>query len=977
MAFRILTAVVAIAFASGIGLFIAWRSDDGGQQVDATSRILGASRALRNGRFEEAERLALGAAEQHPQAWLIAGEAATKLGRLEQALEYYRRVPEDGSEASVTALYCSGDIQFHLGNAGRAEQLYRRVLAERPGDILAHEQIGKLLCLFGRRWESLPHLLAQVRSGHFTTTELLWLGNVHGPMEAPPDIERYRSQATDDALPFIAMAQAALHAGDFSVARRLAEHVVSLNPGQIEAWAVLGQALFEDSPDSLPEWDARVPRDADDHPDVWLVRGLWRAELDRDREAARCFWEAVLRAPNHREANYRLGQLLVRLGDDERAQPFLDRADRLGAFQDSLIVLHRNPDSAVHLQRAAELSESLGRLWEAAAWYRMLLQTQPSAIHAAERLQELVPRLHSTIPMTLVEANPAIQIRLPDYPLPGQYQVPDAAGPPPSAAVPHHSARFEDMASRSGIDFRYFNGSDPHHAGKRVFQPLGGGVGVLDYDLDGWPDLYFAQGAQWPPDDADRTYQDQLYRNQATGQFLNVTHASHANDPYYSHGVAVGDIDNDGFPDLYVANEGRNRLYQNNGDGTFREITDAAGIQGEQCTTSCLLADLNGDSLPDIYDVNYLAAPEVHELICRRNGNPHSCSPRQFDAEPDRLFLNLKNGRFEDISRSCGVDLPHGKGLGILAADFSGDGRLSLFVANDTDANFCFENQTASAGGHPLFRDTAAQSGLAFDAEGRALACMGIAAADADGDGLLDLFVTNFHRESNTLYRQLETRLFADATSRSGLRAPSLGQLGFGTQFLDGELDGWPDLVVANGHIEDYREEGTPYQMRPQYFRNLAGRFEEAPAATLGPYFSGAYLGRGVARLDWNRDGREDFAVSHLDAPAALLTNVTSKVGHHLVVRLVATSSSRDAIGATVTLNAGERRWMRQLTAGDGYMSANERQLVFGVGAAEGIRRLEVRWPSGMRQVWHDLATDQNVLVVEGRDEPLVLERGR
>jgi hypothetical protein len=379
------------------------------------------------------------------------------------------------------------------------------------------------------------------------------------------------------------------------------------------------------------------------------------------------------------------------------------------------------------------------------------------------------------------------------------------------------------------------------------------------------------------------------------------------------------------------------------------------------------LADLNGDGLPDIYDVNYLQGADVYERVCGEGGKPRACTPAAFEPQPDRFYLNLGDGRFEERTEAAGLNVAGGNGLGIVAGDVDGSGRLSLFVANDEDANFCFINETAKPGAEPRFVERGVLAGLAYDGDGKALACMGVAAGDADGDGKLDLYVTNFYEEPNTLYLQGPGGMFVDATSASGLRAPSYRMLGFGTQFIDGELDGELDLVVTNGHIDDLSYQQVPFEMPPQYFRGLGGgKFVERPAAELGEFFQGKYLGRGLARLDWNRDGREDFVVSHLDAPAALVANVSADTGHYLALQLRGVKSARDAIGATVTIVAGGRRRTQWLTAGDGYQASNQRQLVFGLGAEERVKKLQIRWPSGLRQEFANLPAVQALILVEG-----------
>jgi hypothetical protein len=436
--------------------------------------------------------------------------------------------------------------------------------------------------------------------------------------------------------------------------------------------------------------------------------------------------------------------------------------------------------------------------------------------------------------------------------------------------------------------------------------------------------------------------------------------------------LAVGDYDNDGFPDLYVAHIGQNCLYHNNGDGTFDDVTAACGVQGDFWTSSCLVADLNGDGLPDLYDVTYLTDRARFEQICHRPGEPALCTPNVFQAEQDHLFVNVGDGTFRDVTSTSGITVPNGKGLGIVAADFNGCGRLSLFVANDDVPSFYFLNQTAQPGALPSFTDRGVVSGLAYNGDGGTQGSMGVAADDFDGNGLLDLFVTTFENQAKTLYLQESPDQFFDASREFGLRDPMWSMVGFGTQALDADLDGYPDMAVTNGHLYDVSSGGTPYRMRPQFFRNLQGRrFAEVPPAEAGEWFAAAYLGRGLARLDWNRDGREDFVVAQLDGLAGLVTNVSPRPGHYLAVRLVGTAGARDAIGATVRVTAGKRTWMKQLTAGDGYQASNQRQLVFGLGPAAQVDALTVVWPGGEQQTFAAQPADRQVLLIEGQMEPV------
>jgi hypothetical protein len=608
-------------------------------------------------------------------------------------------------------------------------------------------------------------------------------------------------------------------------------------------------------------------------------------------------------------------------------------------------------------------------LREAWAWHLHIAARDPTQSWAAAEAAKLEERQKATPYLSLAEAEPKLTLDFSKHPLPKWPQsAPTVANSKPSKS----GVRFIDSAAAAGINFIYFNGDIPGKA--RILGDLGGGVAIFDYDGDFWPDIYLSQGAEWPVNYESTKYRDRLFRNLGNGKFEDVTLAAGLGDNSFSHGVAVGDFDNDGFPDLYLANCGVNRLYHNNGDGTFTDVAPSAGITTDDWTASCLMADLNADGLPDLFDVNYLEGDALTR-ICP-NG---PCGPHNFPAQQDRLLLNWGDGTFRDVTRQAGINGKDGKGLGILAADFALDGRLSLFIANDTTPNFFYDNVTPPGEVIPRYSEIARQCGLGYDKNGLAQACMGIAADDATGDGYLELFITNFINESNTFYvPEIPGQAYSDKTAEFGLRDNSILMLGFGTQFIDGELDGWPDLILTNGHVQDRSKEGIPYKMRPQYYRNLGGEmFEELPPESLGPFFSGKYLGRGMARVDWNRDGREEVVISHINSPAALLTNQTTTAGHYFAVQLRGTIGSRDAIGAVARLKVGGRTITRQLTAGDGYAASNERQLVFGLGQAEKIDQLEIRWPSGKKQTFTEVPLDSQCIAVQGRETLVEITPGK
>lgn len=908
-----------------------------------------------------------------PEAVLKQAQTAILKGDFEMARALARELLDQQPDR-VEALLLEAQASLALGRCTQAEQSLRQVLTCDDGNVDAHLSLIRLLKMQGRYQDLYPHALSLLRSGDSGNEYLI-------PLAAPDGItlteaefhqaESCRMAFPDDMSALLGPARHLLWNSEVKQAREILEQIVSERPDITEAQAQLGTVLLQlDELSAFLQWHTQLPATSETHPEIWFLRGMWASRQKNLSAAIRCFGESLRRDPNHRRANFRLAQALVMAGEPQKATAFSERCEQL---EEVARLATRGNDSsgsemsAATMYRIASLMYQLGRLWEAAAWYQQAVNRDPDKGASQQQLAKVVRRPPEETPLTLPEFQPVTRLDLSAYPLPDRHSYAASRLPEAAAADGDSRISFQDVAESMGLSFRFHNGADPTSGLARMFEFSGGGAGVTDFDGDLWPDLYLTQGTSWPP--PSRDHRDRLFRNLHGRLFADLTAPAGLGDDGYSQGPAIGDLDNDGFADLALGNIGANRLYHNNGDGTFSDMTTDAGIKGDVWTSGCLLADVNGDACPDIYFVNYLGGEDVYTRRCERQGRPIQCPLQYFPSEQDQLLTSQGDGHFQDITGTSGIARPEGKGLGIVAANFDGTGQLSLFVANDDKPNFFFVREAVeadSSGG--TFGEQGVSAGLAFGSLGDAQSCMGIAVADANNDGRLDVFVTNFTNEPNNFYIQQAGMFFVDSAAQAGLDLPGLRLMGWGTQFFDPDLDGLPDLIVANGHLDQNTAGILPYQMATQVFQNLGeDRFIELPAASLGPYFQRAHAGRAVARMDWNRDGADDVCVTHVDSPVALLDNRTSARGHYLNVHLRGITCSRDAIGSVVRVSAGDRTWYRHLTAGDGFQASNERRLTFGFGDLSHVDELEIRWPSGMVQTMAAPELDQEVLVVEGR----------
>ena len=525
------------------------------------------------------------------------------------------------------------------------------------------------------------------------------------------------------------------------------------------------------------------------------------------------------------------------------------------------------------------------------------------------------------------------------------------------------SIHFTDVTDIAGIRFTHANGATGEF---HLPETLGAGGAFLDYDNDGDLDLYLVNSAA----------PSMLFRNKGDGTFTDVTESAKVdNQGSYGHGVACGDYDNDGYVDVYVTNFGANRLYHNDGDGTFTDVTTQAGVGDTRWSSSATFFDYNSDGYLDLYVVNYVnytldaSAPicfaqAVVDLpafgaIEKARGY---CHPKHFEGAPDRLYRNNGDGTFTDATDAANIRDPGGmflgKGLGVVAADFDADGNPDIYVANDDTPNYFFYNK-----GDGTFAEIAILTGCAYSADGVAQAGMGVDAGDYNGDGFLDLFVTNFSYETNTLYRNNGDGTFTDVSYKARLGEESYLFLGFGTGFFDPDNDGYLDIFIANGHIFPNVERTTDvlsYKQPNQLFSNQGDstfieiRFEGQHAVSRGTLFG-----------DYDNDGDTDILVTQLNDGVTLLRNENRTSNNYLRLKLIGTRSNRDGIGARVTLTLGNESETREVHQGYSYLSSNDPRLLFGLGERTGVDKLQIRWQSGVVQVLENLAANQELVVTE------------
>ena len=536
--------------------------------------------------------------------------------------------------------------------------------------------------------------------------------------------------------------------------------------------------------------------------------------------------------------------------------------------------------------------------------------------------------------------------------------------PPNKTEVPI-TVRYTDVRKAAGITFLQDSTQTEQ---KYYLETMGTGVGWIDYDQDGLMDLYFVQSAATDIYKPAARLRSALYHNNGDGTFTDVTEkAGVGGEGHYGQGVAVGDFDNDGYPDLYVTGYGSAIFYRNQHDGTFANITAKAGLADEgKWSTSAGWFDYDKDGWLDLVVTNYIDWSPKNNLWCgeRAPGYRSYCNPGNYKGQKTKLYHNNRDGTFTDVSDRSGVGLPESKGMGVVLADFDNDGWTDIAIANDTWPNFLFLNNHDGT-----FKDASLISGLAVSEDGKYEAGMGIDAADVDGDGLLDVYITHLDFELNRLYLNNGDKTFTDDTYRSGIGSKARLLSGIAARFLDYDNDGWTDILQLNGAMLDnvslYHSE-VSYKEPLLMFRNLGRGHFEMSSSSLGPDFMRPVAGRGLGTADFDNDGDIDIAVNNRGELPELLRNDGGNVNHWLEVLLIGTKSNRDGTGAALRLTSEGFAQVKQAVGGASYMSASDPRLHFGLGKRSKIESLVITWPSGQVDKLTNLPLDSIIAVKEG-----------
>ena len=717
-------------------------------------------------------------------------------------------------------------------------------------------------------------------------------------------------------------------------------------------------------------WHARCDAEVRRFANYWAAIGIWCFQTQEHVASARALCEAVELDPTDDDACHRLARVLAALNREQDAAYVREHAIRVATMRGLLKKINLGQGSSEMTSPIPQQLIELGRPLESIGWALQFLST-----NQVEQKQNLL-RQHAAISQkpeldSMSREVALLEIAKTDFEIDREVwerlssRRPSGLGSTETTIVDSSPGvdgiRLEDVAEGSGLHFQWYHAPVINLESLPLHQMMGGGVAILDFDRNGYPDVYQMQGSGRPPGEVGEL-SNRLSRNLG-GFFQDVTSASGSNDYQYGTGVAAGDINQDGFTDLFLGNLGPNRLLLNNGDGTFSDVTVNLNTGDDRFTSSVAIADLTDDGLPELFECLYVEMEDGFRGPDQdADGGEIPPSPNDFYAESDRWFLSKGDGLYLPETFDSDLIQP-GTSLGLVIGDFTGSGSNSVFVSNDARPNHFL---TGFSGDRVV--NQADLRGLSVGFRGFSNSCMGIAAGDFNRDGRIDFHLSNFVGEPANHFVQGKNQLFSDAAERyqvAGLTEPFTG---FGMAAIDFKRNGLLDLVVANGHVFDVRPKGQLFQMPTQVLLNLRERFSSVENSG-GQYLSERFVGRTVTKIDYDRDLDWDLIIGHLDRPTALLQNNTVANGDAIQFVLVGTASEREAIGAQVRVVSSTGEFVEWLTAGDGYLTSNQKLIDIGLGPQADIEKVVITWPSGLVTTLLDLEVNHRYVVVEGAEE--------
>ncbi len=905
----------------------------------------------------------------------LAGEYAGD-GNLDEAISLLDEIPLSHPETGIAAMGQSADWCFELQRYGQAEERYRKVLEVVPEAVPALRQLAFLLNRQGRRQEASDYVRRLCRIGDVKQDELHSLIAISDAMYDSPEETETNALGPVLYTPIgnSGEARKRFADADYVGVVELLKPEIELQQAPSEIVALFGRAATEAQiPAEINWWRELITEDLLVYGDYWAAIGTHELAQRRYKTAIGALGQAILRNPTDLASISRMRQAFEALGKEAEAQLWFERWTQVRATVEANNEVAKSASpSPQSVARLIDGLDQIGRKLEAVLWGAIELQATGGTSQAIRALQEKHSSVIQGGKLFPGKSDYWCGIEMESYPIPTFETARRALSngvQPVSVARPtsglYSAPLFRNASLDLGLEHTYRVSEVPLSERYTIFQTLGGGVAVLDFDLDGNADLFLAQGAADAPD-FNGDLSDMLYRNLSNGM-AEVTQAAATSDFGYTIGVTAGDWNQDGFADLAIANIGGVILFTNHGDGTFKRRVLTASGNLNRVPSSLALADLTGDQLPDLVALGYVEDGNIvsQPPVDAAGRVKITIAPGSFDASEDYLFSFNQDGSGSVRVLDQGTD-PR-PGLGLIVSNFDQQNGNELYVGNDSKPNRLWRGFAESQ-----LQDLANAMGCSHGFSGGATGAMGIAAADFNGDQTLDLYVANYENEDANFYLRLGDA-FQDRTRQYQLAGPSRDVVGFGAQAIDYENDGDKDVVVTNGHLDNALSIRGSHAHPLQFFVNRGDRFVLSDRGTGNAYSAIDHFGRALALADFNRDGLVDFVITHVEERTALLVNETKSSHHWIQVALVGVEDERDAIGSRVEVITDDGTFTQWMTAGDGYLARNEKVLFFGVGGCEGIVGLTITWPSGQRQSIGSIPMDCRVQVTQSRDEVYIL----